>query len=183
MKRDEFIKKCTACGAFSLIALTIPENLLIANPLYANEKLSTEINRDQILKFISYLDCEMDESVRQKIFCKLGYECFYCTNADNWIKNMNLSSLIETINNGKSSRWEKIEYNPEQSVLKITGRKAPCSCTFAQEQQKPKSLCNYCRKSFFQEFFGTLLNKNVKAVIDETVILGGERCCATIFIS
>ncbi|MGA7721494.1 MAG: hypothetical protein WCA84_09990 [Ignavibacteriaceae bacterium] len=79
-----------------------------------------------------------------------------------------------------SVRWEKIEYNAEQSVLKITGRKVECNCTFAREQQKPKSLCNYCCKSFLQEFFGTLLNNKVKTVIDETVILGGERCCATI---
>jgi len=121
----------------------------------------------------------MDESIKQKVFGKLGYECFYCTNAVTWIKSMNLTGLIETVNKGNSSRWEKIEYSPENKVLKVTGRKSPCNCVYSQGQKPPKSLCNYCCKSFMQELFGTLFEKKVKATIDESIILGGERCSAT----
>jgi len=45
---------------------------------------------------------------------------------------LNLTSLIEFVNDGKSSRWERIDYDSEKLVLKVTGRKVPCDCAYAQ---------------------------------------------------
>ena len=183
MERKEFIQKCSACSVLSLLSLSLPDKQLHAQVSKTNNNKSVrDANREQITKFLSFVDGDMDESIKQKVFGKLGYECFYCTNAVKWIKSMTLTGLIEFVNNGNSSRWEKIQYDSEKSALKVIGRKVPCDCAYAQGQQPPKSLCNYCCKSFMQEFFGTLFKKKVKVIIDETIILGGERCSETIKI-
>ncbi len=183
MKRKEFIRKCSACGVLSFLSLSLPDKQLNAQVSKTNiNKSVRDENREQITKLLSFVDGDMDESIKQKVFGKLGYECFHCTNAEKWIKSMNLDSLLEFVNNGKSSRWENIQSDSEKSVIKVIGRKVPCDCAYAQGQQPPKSLCNYCCKSFMQEFFGTLFEKKVKVTIDETIILGGERCSETIKI-
>jgi len=183
MKRDEFVKKCTAIGALSFLALTLPEKQLVAQAVKANSNNPVNnANREQITNLLKFIDGNMDNSVKQKVFGKLGYECFHCTNAEKWIKSMELNSLLEFVNNGKSSRWERIEYSQEKQVLKIIGLKTPCDCAYSQCQLPPKSLCNYCCKSFMQELFGTLLEKKVKVSIDESIILGGERCSVTVFV-
>jgi hypothetical protein len=183
MKRKEFIKKSTSCGVISLLSLTLPDKQLNAQASNTNNKSVKDANREQITNLLSYVDGSMDEPKKQKVFNKLGYECFHCTNAEKWVKSMNLTSLIEFVNDGKSSRWERIDYDSEKLVLKVTGRKVPCDCAYAQGQHPPKSLCNYCCKSFMQEFFGTLFERKVKVTIDGSIILGGERCSVTINIS
>jgi hypothetical protein len=180
MERKEFIQKCSACGVLSFLSLTLPDKQLNAQLSKTNKKTLRNANREQITNLLCFVEGDMDEPIKQKVFRKLGYECFHCTNAEKWIKSMNLTSLIKFVNNGKSSRWERIVYNPEKSVLKIIGRKAPCDCPYAQIEQPPKSLCNYCCKSFMQECFGTLFGKKVKVAIDESIILGAERCSETI---
>ena len=184
MKRKDFIKKCAACGFLSSMAYSLPGKQLGKQDFITNTNdPEYVINREQIVKIISFVDKEMDESVKQQFFTKLGQECFHCTNAEKWIKSMNLNGLLEFVNNGKSSRWERIEYNPVKQVLNIIGRKAPCACAYSQCKPSPKSLCNYCCKGFMKEFFGTLFEKKVDVTIDESVILGGERCSSTITIN
>ncbi len=181
MERKEFIKTSTTCGVLSLLYLALPDKFLSSQTIKtSNGNSVNDVNREQITKLLDFIDGDIDESIKQKVFGKLGYECFYCTKAVTWIKSMNLTSLIETVNNGNSSRWERIEYSPEKGILKVIGRKAPCVCAYSQEQKPPKSLCNYCCKSFMKEFFGTLFEKKVTVTINESVILGGERCSATI---
>ena len=183
MKRKEFIKKSTTCGVLSLLYLALPDKQLSSQAIKTNNENTVDnANREQITKLLDFIDSELDEPIKLKVFGKLGYECFYCTKAVTWIKSMNLTRLIETVNNGNSSRWERIEYNPEKGALKVIGRKAPCTCAYSQGQKPPKSLCNYCCESFMKELFGTLLEKKVTVIIDESVILGGERCSATIDI-
>lgn len=184
MKRNDFINKCAACGFLSFMAYPLPGKQLGKPDVIINtNNPEHDINREQMVRVISFVDKDMDESVKQQFFTKLGQECFHCTNAEKWIKSMNLNGLLEFINNGKSSRWERIEYNADKSILKVIGRQAPCNCAFAQVNQPPKSLCNYCCKGFMKEFFGTLFEKKVYVTIDESVILGGERCSSTITIN
>jgi hypothetical protein len=183
MERNEFIKKSTTCGVISLLCLALPDKLLNSQTNKTiNESAVNNVNREQITKLLSFIDSSLDEPIKQEVFGKLGYECFHCTKAAAWIKSMNLTSLIETVNNGNSSRWERIEYGSEKGILKVVGRKAPCVCAYSQEQKSPKSLCNYCCKSFMKELFGTLFGKKITVTINESVILGGERCSATINI-
>jgi len=183
MKRKEFIRKCTAYGLLSFISLTLPNKRLGAEePKTNNNDQANNVNCEQIVRLLCHIDGDMDESIKQEIFSKLGYECFYCTYAVKWIKSMNVAGLIEFVNNGKSSRWERLEYSLGKSTLKVIGRKAPCDCAYAQGKKPPKSLCNYCCKKFLQELFGTLFGKKVDVAIDESIILGGERCSATVVI-
>ncbi|MDP3445191.1 MAG: hypothetical protein Q8T08_20210, partial [Ignavibacteria bacterium] len=94
-----------------------------------------------------------------------------------------LKSFFDRVNSNKSEQWERIEYNPEISAIKITGRPADrCACPFAQATNPPKSLCNYCCKNFQKNMFEMLLDKPVKVQLDETFLLGGKRCSVTIFV-
>jgi hypothetical protein len=181
MKRNEFIKKSTACGLISFLAMTLPGKQLSSHTTETNNNKSVnDVNREQITNLLKFVDRDMDDSTKQKVFGKLGYECFHCTNAEKWIKSMSLDSLLDFVNNGKSGRWKRIEYSPESQVLKVIGRKTPCDCAYSLGQQSPKSLCNYCCKGFMQELFGNLLGKKVRVTIDESIILGGDKCCTTI---
>jgi hypothetical protein len=179
MKRKDFIKNSTACGVLSLLSLELLENQLNAQTIKTNSANTVnDANREQITKLLKFVDSEMNSSTKQKVFGKLGYECFHCTNAEKWIKSMNSDSLIEFVNNGKSNRWERIEYDPEKQILKVIGRKVSCDCAYSQCQQPPISC-----KGFMKEFFGTLFEKKVYVTIDESVILGGDRCSSTIIIN
>jgi hypothetical protein len=183
MERKEFIKKSTMCGVLSFLCLALPDKLLNSQTIKTNnENAVNNVNREQITRLLDFIDSELDDPIKKEVFGKLGYECFYCTKAVTWIKSMNLTRLIETVNNGNSSRWERIEYIPENGILKVIGRKAPCNCAYSQAQKSPKSLCNYCCKNFLKELFGTLFEKKITVTINDSIILGGERCSATINI-
>lgn len=183
MQRKDFIKKCTSCGALALMGLGLP--YMQPDPSTIGTGITTnfpEANDRQILHLLSFIDAKTDEPVKNAIFGRLGFECFHCTNAEKWIRSMDLNDLLEFVNNGKSSRWEKLEYCSDTSRIDIIGRKVPCDCQYAQFKDPPKSLCTYCCKGFLKEFFGNLLKKNVDVTIGETVLRGGERCCAIITI-
>ena len=132
-----------------------------------------------------FIEENFDESDRKKIFSNLGYECFYSKNRDKWIKSYkaDLDSFFNWANSGKSIYWEKLEYDKKNSKIKVISRKfKTCICAYAQCPDPPKSLCNYCCKGFQKVLFETLLDKKVEVKIDESILLGGKRCCTTVNI-
>ncbi|MFC2138645.1 hypothetical protein ACFLTE_10750 [Bacteroidota bacterium] len=184
MNRSDFIKKCTTCGFLSFIIHPLfGRKFNKRDTIIETNDYACDINCEQVVNIIRYTDKVMEEPVKEQFFTRLGQECFRCTYATKWVDSIDLNGLLEFVNSGKSSRWERLEYNADKSNLKVIGRIAPCDCAFAQIDQPPKSLCNHCCKGFQKEFFRTLLKKKVDVEIDESVILGGVRCSATIIIS
>jgi hypothetical protein len=191
MDRKLFLKSACGLGIGSCLGLS----LFMIDRASAAGGQKTEpddktpivpVDSRQIQNVLSYIDSSMDEPVKKSIFERLGAEHLSDPGFINWInenKN-NLKGYFDRINANKDTYWEKIEYNPEASTIKITGKPVDrCACPYAQHKNPPLSLCNYCCIGFQKTMFGMLLGKPVtKVVIDESYLLGGKRCSATLFI-
>ena len=186
MKRKEFITACSSCGALSLLGFLNPDKSYTHEISKDNTSSDYEnINKIQVLQLLKFIDSSINESDKEKIFNKLGYECLYSRNYDKWILSFrdNLDEFFNRVQRGESKYWEQLTYNKEKSVITLVGRKLQtCVCEYGHCTNPPKSLCNYCCKRFQEELFGLLLDKKVTVRIDESIIRGGERCSTTIFV-
>ena len=186
MKRKEFIDRCCACGALSLLGLCSPQTAS-GEPAATEQKDSEGIpmNKEQIRAVMKFIDSSVNESDRARIFQKLGAECYNSRNLEGWINSFkdNQDEFFDRVNRGESRYWERLEYDKEKSVITLIGRKGgTCACQYGQGEQPPKSLCNHCCKRFQEKIFEHLLEKKVDVWIDESFILGSDRCSTTIFV-
>ena len=145
-----------------------------------------EMHPEQVRNIIKYIDVTQSESVKESIFSQLGRECFYTRKLNVWIGpyQENVQAFLDRVNIEKASKyWERLEYNEEQTVLILTGKKvAGCACAFAECAEPPQSLCAYCCKTFQEEMFGKLLGRKVEVEITEAYLLGDERCSTKIHL-
>lgn len=186
MKREEFIKKSGTCGALSLLGLfNLNQGFARKNIGEQDQTDSEPMNKKQVRQLLKFIDSSVNEQDKESIFNKLGTECLYSRNYDQWVIGFrdNLDEYFNRVKRGESKYWEKLEYDKDKSVITLVGRKfQTCVCEYGQCDQPPESLCNYCCKRFQEELFGLLLDKKVNVRIDESIILGGERCSTTIFV-
>ncbi len=190
MDRKKFLKK--ACGLG--IGPCIGFSFLSKGDLFAatqdNDKIlkSTPVvpvDTRQVQNVLSYIENSMEESVKKSVFERLGYEHTTKPSFKNWINGYknNIKSFFDMVNSNKDTYWEKMEYDPEKSAIRIIGKLVDkCACPYAQCQNAPKSLCHYCCKNFQISMFEMLLDRPVKVQIDESYLLGGKRCSTTVFV-
>jgi hypothetical protein len=139
----------------------------------------------QIQNVLRFVDSSMDEPSKKAVFERLGMEH---TTSEKFIVVMDgykkdLKGYFDSVNSKKDTYWEKMEYNPDTSVIKITGKVVDrCACSYAQCANPPKSLCNYCCKNFQKQMFEIILGKKVEVKIDAAFLLGDNRCSTTIFV-
>jgi hypothetical protein len=192
MNRKKFLKSACGLGICSCMGI----GLLASDKLsaavvkgIADEKKTplVPVNARQIQNVLGFVDSSVDEPTKKSIFEKLGTGHLKSDNFKNFLEKSkkNLKAFFEDINSGKDTYWEKIEYNYESSSLKITGKKVDrCACSYAQTENPPLSLCNYCCSGFQKAMFEMLLDKHVtKVEIDESYLFGGNRCSSTVFIN
>ncbi len=191
MNRKKFLKCSCGLGIGSCFGFG----------MIANEKLFASVDQNpdpdkgtpvipadsrQVQNVLSYIDSSMDEQTKKTIFDRLGYEHTTGTGFKNWINGYkkNLKDYFEGVNSNKDSYWEKIEYLPETSAIRITGKEVDkCACPYAQHDNPPKALCNYCCINFQASMFEMLLDKPVKKVeLTESYLLGGNRCSSIVYI-
>jgi hypothetical protein len=145
-----------------------------------------EMNKEQVVKILGFIDATQDEKTKKDIFCELGNECFALGHSKEWGMSFqnNYQKLLDEVNVEKvSPYWEKLEFNADKSILYLTGKRTSrCVCAFGNTRNPPKSLCLHCCKTFQENIFGTVFNKKVEVEITESAILGGERCSTAIHI-
>lgn len=187
MKRKDFFVKCGSCGALSVLGLLGFENSSGSENKYGTGVTESEkINKVQITELLKFIDLSVNEKDKKRIYAEFGKQCLYSRNYDKWVigfKN-NIDEFFERVQRGEATYWEKLEYDKNKSVITLIGKKTgSCACGYADCENPPKSLCNYCCKKFQEEMFGLLLDKKADVRIDESILLGGERCTTTIFIN
>lgn len=186
MNRKEFIKTGCSCGILSLFTVSdlSAQNETTEHPL--KKHIPQDMNHAQVKNIFKFIDSSQSESVKERIFGRLGYECFYSRNLDRWVKpyTTDVQAFLDRVNiQHKSKYWERLEFNKELTMLELTGKKVEgCACAFADCSQPPKSLCYYCCRNFQQELFGTLLGKQVRVEITKSFLLGDDRCNTLIHI-
>jgi hypothetical protein len=191
MERKEFLKCSCGIGIASCLGL----GFLTSGNLFASTEPDGKTDKKtpvvpveprQLQNVLSYIENNTDESTKKNIFDKLGYEHTTSEGFIKWIEGYknNLKGFFDHINSNKDTYWEKMEYNPDNSTIKITGKVVDrCACPYAQNDNPPKCLCKYCCISFQKSMFEMLLNKSVRVETDEAFLLGGKRCSSTIFIN
>jgi hypothetical protein len=180
MNRKTFIRSICTCGLLSFLpkAGFVQQN----GKQEQSDKKHTaqEMDQKQVQELIKYIDSSFDDTVREKVFSRLGYECFYSRKLNEWIGKYtdNVQAFLDWINVEKKSKyWEALEFNEDRTILTLTGRKVEgCACAFADCPNPPKSLCYYCCKNFQQQLFGMLLGQKVNVEITKSFLLGDERC-------
>ena len=144
------------------------------------------VDSRQIQNLLSYIESSMDESAVKNIFERLGAEHLTHPGFVNWINEnkKNIKGYFDKINSKSDTYWEKIEYNPDEATIKITGKLADrCACAYAQSENPPLSLCKHCCIGFQKLMFEMLLEVPVtKVELDESYLLGGKRCSSTVHI-
>jgi hypothetical protein len=188
MDRKNFFKKacgiglgsCVGFGLLSkgdLFAATQDNNITEGTPI-------APVDARQVQNVLYFIETSMEETVKESVFERLGYEHTTDVGFKNWIlgyKN-NIKSFFDKVNSNKDTYWEKMEYDPERSAIRIIGKPVDkCACPYAQCQNAPKSLCHFCCKNFQKSMFELLLERPVKVQIDESFLLGCKRCSTTIF--
>ena len=187
MKRKEFIDRCCTCGALSLLGFCSPQGVSgKAATTEQKDSDSIPMNKDQIRAVMKFIDSSVNESDKARIFQKMGTECFHSRHMEGWVNRFkdNQDEFFDRVKRGESTYWEKLEYDKKHSVITLVGREvSACACQYGQGEQPPESLCNHCCKRFQEVLFEHLLGKKVNVRIDESVILGSNRCSTTIFVS
>ncbi len=148
--------------------------------------MTEEVNLQQVQNVLKYIDATQSETVKDSIFRQLGRECFYTRNLDRWLEQYRgaVQAFLDGVNIQQASKyWERLEFSEDQKTLFLTGRKVQnCACAFAACPQPPAALCSSCCKGFQQEFFRTLLGRDVEVEITESYLFGGERCSTAIHL-
>jgi|AMWB02.1.fsa_nt_gi hypothetical protein len=180
MERLTFIKSSCVCGLFSLLPDTGFSGQTTDQDQTSKKSAAIDMSPKQVQEILKFIDTSFDDPVREKVFNRLGYECFHSRQMDKWIGRYtgNVQSFLDWVNvEKKSVYWESLEFNEDRSVLKLTGKKVEgCACAFADCPNPPKSLCHFCCKNFQQELFGMLLGQKVNVEITKAFLLGDESC-------
>jgi len=187
MDRKRFLKNTCGIGMGSCMGFA----LLAGRDLYAaapdNDAAGSTplvpVDARQIQNVLSYVEDNMEETVRKSVFERLGYEHTTDTGFIGWINGFKgkLQRFFDLVNSGEDTYWEKMEYDPERSLIRITGKPVDkCACPYAQAEHAPVSLCHYCCRNFQVSMFEILLERPVEVRIDEGFLLGDTRCSTTI---
>jgi hypothetical protein len=190
MDRNKFCKTTCGLGISSCIGF----GSFLNSSLFTDEKQIQDVTKStpvvpadprQISNVLRYVDSSVDESVKKQIFDRLGFEHTTSVKYVSFINKYknDIKSFFEMVNSNKDTYWEKIEYDPDSSAIKVTGRIVDkCACPYAQCENPAKSLCYYCCKNYQTQMFELLLGKKVNVQIDEAFLLGDKRCSTTIFV-
>jgi hypothetical protein len=145
-----------------------------------------EMSQEQVRNLLKFVDSSQSEEVKESVFGQLGYECFHARNLDKWIGQYegDVQAFLDNINiHHKSRYWERLEFNVDRTALVLTGKKVlGCACAFADCVQPPRSLCDYCCKSFQEELFCMLLGREVEVEITAAYLYGDDRCNTIVHI-
>ena len=82
----------------------------------------------------------------------------------------------------KFTIWdESADYDFKNGIIKIVGiKRKACVCPFARLIKSHVVICDTCCVGFQKELFETLLNKSVRVCVDESLLMGNNRCSFTI---
>jgi len=138
------------------------------------------MNHEQVRDLLKHIDATQNETVKSNIFAQLGYGCFHTRQLKQWIDGFDgdVELFLDNINvEHKSRYWESLIFSSDKKQLILTGKEVDgCACAFADCDDPPLSLCNYCCKNFQQELFKYLLHKPVDVTITASYLRGDRRC-------
>jgi len=190
MDRKKFCKTTCGLGIASCAGLSFLSGEVAsasgASPVVTGQQNPlVAVDLRQIQNVLKYVDSMKDESVKAAVFERLGFEHVTSESYHAYLVGFrkDIKSYFDNVNTGKDKYWEKMEWDPEKSEIRVTGKVVDrCACSYAQCENPPLSLCNYCCKNFQKSMFELMLDRKVDVRIDAAFLLGDKRCSTTIFV-
>jgi hypothetical protein len=183
MNRRTFVTKGCACGALLLAGTScgISETPESKPP---KEDYTLPINPPQVMAVLTDIDGSGDKNLVDAVFTRWGRQCFHSQSglkAFTEQQRANFQGYVDYVNGNRSRYWEKLDYDKDGGIINVTSRKfGKCPCAYAQCPQPAKALCTHCCKAFQTELFKAMTGRDVTVQIDESILLGGERCRTTV---
>ena len=142
------------------------------------------VNLPQVMAVLGDIDASGDPALVDAVFSRWGYQCFHHRTGLKAFAERQRGSLagcVACVNGGQSRAWEQLDYDEAAGIVRVTGRKSGrCVCASAQCARPAQSLCTHCCTAFQAELFRTMTGRRAAVRIDESVLLGGERCRTTV---
>jgi hypothetical protein len=183
MNRRTFITHGCACGTLILSgAARGPAASTESSPAKPDQPLP--VNPGQVMAVLTDIDGSGDMVLIDAVFTRWGYQCFHNRHelkAFAERQRADFPGYVDYVNSGRSRAWEQLDYDANGGIIRVTGRKTgKCVCAYAQCPRPAKALCTHCCTAFQAELFRTMTGRTAVVQIDESVLLGGERCRTTV---
>jgi hypothetical protein len=182
MDRKEFLKTC-ACGCACAAACLVPSAAGSANAS-ADEAPKPEdwrlpFVKDHYAKLLQIIADKTDEKTLDEILRQLGR---YCASMSALV-NRHRGDIDGYISDFKNQYHDDITYDREKGLITVVGQeRTDCFCPLIGLKQKtPKIACN-CTLGWQQYTFETILGKQVRVELKESVLRGGKRCACEIHV-
>jgi hypothetical protein len=183
MNRRVFLTQGCACGALILTG-TSPGIAETTDAKPPKDDLTQPVNPFQVMAVLTDIDRSGDKSLIDAVFTRWGCQCFHKSSGLKAFaeqQRVNFQGYVDYVNGNRSRYWEKLDYDKDGGIIKVTSRKfGKCVCAYAQCPQPAKALCTHCCKAFQVELFKAMTGHDVAVQIDESILLGGERCRTTV---
>lgn len=155
-----------------------------AAPAPAKDDFTHPVRPDQVMEVLSDVDRSGDLRLIDGVFTRWGFHCFHARKdlvAFAERQRADFQGYVDYVNGNRARYWERLDYDKDAGVLRVTSRKfGKCPCAWAQCAAPAKALCTHCCKALQTELFRTMTGRNAEVRIDESILLGGERCRTTV---
>ena len=185
MNRKEFLKTMCKYSVCSCVGLSVPSSVQSSaksqsdnsNPESAQEDFRIDFMRKRFHTLINALDPTLDQETAKRILEQVGRDC--CKDIAKRFKG----KPDDFFAFAKEQCVEKIDYDKDKGIVKIYDKKRKaCVCPFVKTVEAPGLLCE-CSIGAQKEIYESLFGKAVRVTVDESVLMGGERCSFTIYLS
>lgn len=141
-------------------------------------------NQKQISSTLQFIHDTQSEDVKQAVFGELGRQCFCATGMKDQFETIRgkPEEYLKRVNDEHSVMyWESILPGEDGNSYILTGVPVNrCVCSFADGDNTPLSLCDYCCRNFQKQLFGVLFDREVEIEITASYLKGDGRCSTVI---
>ncbi|MFZ0828660.1 MAG: hypothetical protein WAO02_14670 [Verrucomicrobiia bacterium] len=175
MNRKDFLKNCAgAACAGAGGSWIVPESARGAEA-NAPEDWRLRFVKQRYAKLLGILSRRMDEKTLNETLSELGT---YCSGlGDDWLKKSrgDLEGFRQAVKKGVSG--DNITCDWDKGLITMASdERTDCFCPLnSRVQHTPEVVCN-CSLGWQKHAWETLLQKQVKMELKESVLRGGKRC-------
>jgi hypothetical protein len=187
MDRKEFLKTCVcgcACAVAGLAPNAIGPSATGSASAFADDAPKPEdwrftFVKRRYAKLLEILAGKMDEKAMDDVLRQLGRNCASMVQ----VVSRHKGDIDGYIADFKKQYHEDITYDREKGVVTVVSEeRTDCFCPLVGLKQKtPKIACN-CSLGWQQYVYETMLGKQVRAELKESVLRGGKRCIFEIHV-
>lgn len=179
MNRKQFLKNCTSglcsCAAVGLLTPT----LSTADETGSREDWRFPFIRQRYAKLFEILSEKLSDAELTETLQQLGA---YCASKGQMVQK-HKGDIDGYIHEFKERTGDDIVYDRKNGIITITGsERGECFCPLVDRTLTSKKICD-CSLGWQQYTFETLLGRQVKAELKESILYGSKRCVFQIHIS